>query len=86
MRNSTIPKLLAEEAATHHDIIRLNGFEEDYKNLTLKTMAIIDFANAHNYGSMFKTDDDSFVRVDHLWNSIRSIRELPASYLSHCSL
>lgn len=75
-----------EEKDRHGDIIRLDGFVEDYANLTLKTLSVAEWGRARQYGSVFKTDDDSFVRVDQLWDAMdRMGNGLESAYMAHCS-
>eukprot|EP00300_Choanocystis_sp_HF-7_P024638 c26141_g1_i1.p1 GENE.c26141_g1_i1~~c26141_g1_i1.p1 ORF type:complete len:443 (+),score=101.08 c26141_g1_i1:143-1330(+) len=75
---------LKEESEMYNDIIRLEGFVEDYSNLTLKSIALFDYAVKKNYTLVFKTDDDSFVRVDQLWRSFE-LATAPSAFISHCS-
>jgi len=67
------------------DIVRLTDFYEDYSNLTRKTLSVMEWATKQGYQSMFKTDDDSFLRVDQLWDQMDAQHDLSTTYLAHCS-
>jgi hypothetical protein len=82
---SMLSKMIMDEQAKYGDIVRLTDFVEDYSNLTLKTLSVMTYASQRRYDAMFKTDDDSFVRVNELWSALGSVRELKTSYISHCS-
>ncbi|XP_072844007.2 beta-1,3-galactosyltransferase 4 [Pogona vitticeps] len=65
---------LEREAAGHRDIIQ-GRFMDTYRNLTLKTLALLGWATTHCSGALFllKADDDVFLNlpalVEHLQRS-----------------
>merc|ERR1719231_1622030 len=63
---------LEEEQKKSGDIVRLNGFIETYRNLTLKTMNIVTWAHYQRYGGMFKVDDDTFLRLDNFLEFLKA--------------
>lgn len=63
---------LEEESQQHGDIVRLNGFIENYRNLTLKTMNIVTWAHYQRYGGLFKVDDDTFLRLDNFLEFLKA--------------
>lgn len=82
---TVLSKRITQEMTIYKDIMRLDDFVEDYSNLTLKTISLMRWANERNYGAVFKTDDDSFVCVDKLWDSFTAIQKRDTAYISHCS-
>lgn len=79
-----VDEALKAEAVEFGDITRLD-FHDSYENLTIKTVKMFGYARDHSFQSMFKTDDDSFVRLDRLWERIDSTRNLRNYYAGHCS-
>jgi len=69
--NKTKADLEGEQKKTG-DIVRLNGFVETYRNLTLKTMNIVTWAHYQRYGGMFKVDDDTFLRLDNFLEFLKA--------------
>lgn len=74
-----------DEVVTHSDIVVIPGFVEDYSNLTLKTFSMMEYAVAKGYKALFKTDDDSYVQVDQLWNQIDRYPNVLDAFTGHCS-
>ena len=66
---------LEEESAEHGDILQ-ETFQDSYNNLTLKSIFILKYyvGVADNLGNKFllKTDDDSFVHLEALWDLAKS--------------
>ena len=58
---------LAEEISENHDVVR-EDFLDSYKNLTLKTLAGIKWADQYCAQAEFvmKTDDDMFINLDNI--------------------
>jgi hypothetical protein len=68
--NSSVDDMLMSESTKFHDIVRV-PIVEDYFNLTLKTGEFLKWAVAsYNFDWVFKCDDDSFVRVDKLLETL----------------
>ena len=66
-RDETVNERLDKEFATSQDIVRLE-FIEDYHNLTLKTLAFLEYFNEYcnNFKFAIKLDDDVFLN----WHGI----------------
>ena len=66
---------LEEESAEHGDILQ-ETFQDSYNNLTIKSIFILKYyvGAADNLGNKFllKTDDDSFVHLEALWDLAKS--------------
>eukprot|EP00298_Acanthocystis_sp_HF-20_P009897 c18562_g1_i1.p1 GENE.c18562_g1_i1~~c18562_g1_i1.p1 ORF type:complete len:352 (-),score=109.98 c18562_g1_i1:88-1143(-) len=62
-------KIIAE-SQSKKDIVRLDSFIESYRNLTRKTLAMIQWTVKNNFQVMLKVDDDSFVLLDRFYNDI----------------
>ena len=66
---------LENEAQEHRDILQ-ESFQDSYNNLTLKTIFILKYyaQNSDTLGNKFllKTDDDSFVQLEALWDLAKS--------------
>ena len=66
---------LEEESAEHGDILQ-ETFQDSYNNLTIKSIFILKYyvGVADNLGNKFllKTDDDSFVHLEALWDLAKS--------------
>lgn len=62
---------LESESAEHNDILQDN-FHDSYNNLTLKTIFILKYyvraSDALGNKFLLKTDDDSFVHLEALWD------------------
>ncbi len=52
--DTTLERDLTEELRLNPDIVRLSGFEENYFNLTRKTLGVIKWARANEYQHLFK--------------------------------
>lgn len=76
---------LQRENKAHHDIVRLPGLTESYANLTLKSVAMMRYARDHGFKGFFKTDDDSFLRLDRLHSTIKEYRDTSVTYGAHCT-
>ncbi|XP_066564121.1 beta-1,3-galactosyltransferase 2 [Amia ocellicauda] len=68
------PQIQAElerESQEHHDIIQ-KDFLDSYRNLTIKTMAILDWLASYCPGASYamKIDTDMFLNVDYLVNKL----------------
>lgn len=63
-KNETLEKKLREEDAVYNDVIRAN-FLEDYKNLTHKTVAMLEWVSKKcSYTKyLLKSDDDIYLNV-----------------------
>ncbi len=61
---------------------------EDYNNLTSKTLSVLEYAHSKSYRLVFKTDDDTFVRVDRLWDAIENVpsSERNNAFMGKCTL
>ncbi|XP_068098209.1 beta-1,3-galactosyltransferase 2-like [Hyperolius riggenbachi] len=59
--------IIGEESEQYHDIIQM-GFQDTYKNLTIKTMMGIDWVANYCPGAQYvmKTDSDMFVNTNYL--------------------
>ena len=68
-RNETVNQLVEQEFATGQDIVHL-AFVEDYYNLTLKTLAFLEFFSDHcdHFKFAIKLDDDVFLN----WQGMQS--------------
>jgi len=66
-RDSDLEADLAEEISENHDVVR-EDFLDSYKNLTLKTLAGIKWADQYCAQAEFvmKTDDDMFINLDNI--------------------
>ena len=66
---------LEEESAEHGDILQ-ETFQDSYNNLTIKSIFILKYyvGAADSLGNKFllKTDDDSFVHLEALWDLAKS--------------
>ncbi|MBN3299614.1 beta-1,3-galactosyltransferase 2 [Amia ocellicauda] len=62
---------LKKESQEHHDIIQ-KDFLDSYRNLTIKTMAILDWLVSYCPGASYamKIDTDTFLNVDNLVNKL----------------
>lgn len=65
------------------DVVHLTTFTEHYHNLTAKAKGIFNWAHQNDYSTLFKVDDDTFVRVDKLLEFIDSVDDLPNVYAGH---
>jgi hypothetical protein len=83
--NSTghVPAAMLAEAETHGDMVFLDTLDA-YKNLVRKVHLFFEWVAARcpNSARVFKTDDDSFVRLDKLFNLAKT---LPARRLYYGS-
>ena len=70
---SSIQDALEEESRKHADIIQMN-FQDSYKNLTIKTMMMMNWLAVHcpNASYAMKVDSDIFVNVFYLIRRLRS--------------
>lgn len=70
---SSIQHTLEEESRKHADIIQMN-FQDSYKNLTIKTMMMMNWLAVHcpNASYAMKVDADIFVNVFYLIRRLRS--------------
>jgi len=48
------------------NVVRLSGFVESYNNLAAKALGIFNWGWDNGYDTVFKVDDDSFIRPDYL--------------------
>ena len=66
---------LEQEQAEYGDILQ-ESFKDSYNNLTIKSIFILKYyvSVADNLGNKFllKTDDDSFVHLEALWDLAKS--------------
>ena len=66
---------LEQEQAEYGDILQ-ESFKDSYNNLTIKSIFILKYyvRVADNLGNKFllKTDDDSFVHLEALWDLAKS--------------
>jgi len=73
--DNEVQSKLEEESAEHGDILQ-ETFQDSYNNLTLKSIFILKYyvGAADNLGNKFllKTDDDSFVHLEALWDLAKS--------------
>lgn len=71
--DATTQVALETESATYRDIIQ-EDFVDSYNNLTLKTMMAFKWAskNCKNAKFFMKTDDDMFVNLNSLKNTVRN--------------
>ena len=84
---------LEEESAEHGDILQ-ETFQDSYNNLTIKSIFILKYyvGAADNLGNKFllKTDDDSFVHLEALWDLAKSRMAKKSnnliSYLQVCEI
>eukprot|EP00298_Acanthocystis_sp_HF-20_P002748 c13130_g1_i1.p1 GENE.c13130_g1_i1~~c13130_g1_i1.p1 ORF type:complete len:437 (-),score=172.45 c13130_g1_i1:94-1362(-) len=68
--DQTTEELISGESLKYHDIVRVPVYE-DYFNLTLKTGEFMKWAvSSYNFNWIFKCDDDSFVRIDKLLETL----------------
>ncbi|XP_053181578.1 beta-1,3-galactosyltransferase 2 [Scomber japonicus] len=72
-QGSGIQDKLEEESRKHADIIQIN-FEDSYKNLTIKTMMMMNWLATHCPNAFYamKVDADIFVNVFYLIRRLRS--------------
>lgn len=58
---------LRQESLQHHDLIQSN-FQDSYRNLTIKTMVMLEWLAAHcrNVSYVIKIDSDMFLHVQNL--------------------
>ena len=62
---------LAAEDQVHGDLLLLGNLHDTYSNLTRKVLYSFLWADRHiNFSYLLKTDHDSFVFVDHLYNAV----------------
>eukprot|EP01105_Mastigella_eilhardi_P022061 TRINITY_DN5400_c0_g1_i2.p1 TRINITY_DN5400_c0_g1~~TRINITY_DN5400_c0_g1_i2.p1 ORF type:complete len:503 (-),score=102.13 TRINITY_DN5400_c0_g1_i2:733-2241(-) len=62
---------IAEENLLYEDVVLLDGFIDSYRNLTLKTLALILWAHEHeHFEFLVKIDDDVFPNVKDLVNTL----------------
>ena len=66
-------ELIDKESLKYNDIVQ-TSFVDCYKNLTLKTLSILDWASAHCHNAKyaFKVDDDVFTNVDNVLKVTKS--------------
>jgi len=57
---------LNEQINSEPFIIRLTGFTDSYDNLSKKTLGVFNWAHDNGYTSVFKVDDDTFIRPNYL--------------------
>jgi hypothetical protein len=68
------------ESSSYGDIVQLSSFLDTYQNLSIKTMRICEWVHQHYDATlMIKMDDDVYVRLDMVVNSLESI--VPYQYL-----
>ncbi|XP_015204383.2 beta-1,3-galactosyltransferase 2 [Lepisosteus oculatus] len=70
---------LEEESREHRDIVQ-KDFLDSYRNLTIKTMMILDWLATYCPGASYamKIDTDMFLNVDYLVNKVLDTRSVPA--------
>lgn len=54
---------LDKEITSEPEMVRLTDFTESYHNLSYKALDIFKYGYDHGYRSVFKVDDDTYVRV-----------------------
>ncbi|RUS92202.1 hypothetical protein EGW08_000055 [Elysia chlorotica] len=71
--NDTIQQKVTEESQKHGDIVQEN-FTDAYRNLSLKTVALVKWVSLHCPNSTFvlKADDDMYINVPRLMSRLRS--------------
>ena len=77
--------MLEKESRQHGDIVQ-EDFVDSYRNLTLKSVAMLKWVNLHCSSATFvlKSDDDMYVNVTNLLSALRRERESrPAFVLGH---
>lgn len=70
--NDTLLTLLYDENEAHNDLLFVDYFVDNYKNLAIKLASGISwiYENHKNVDYIIKSDDDSFVRVDLIINEV----------------
>lgn len=73
--DQSVVNSMKEESRTYQDMI-FADFEDRYDHLTLKTIAMLEFANTYcsKAAFLFKTDDDMFINIDLLLSYIESFK------------
>lgn len=73
--DQTIVDSMKEESRMFHDMI-FGDFEDRYDHLTLKSIAMLEFADTlcSEASFLFKTDDDMFINVELLLSYINQIQ------------
>ncbi|XP_046443670.1 uncharacterized protein LOC124193748 [Daphnia pulex] len=69
----SIQKRIEEESQRHGDIVQIE-MDDSYRNLTLKSIAVLNWVRQHcaKVDLVFKVDDDVYVNVHNLVNFVRS--------------
>nr|CAG4652026.1 EOG090X0A8N [Triops cancriformis] len=74
--------VLREEQSQHHDLLFLSETRDSFKNLTDKLLhALVWLASHHSPRFVLKCDDDSFVRLDSLTETLQSQKSLDKLYM-----
>uniref|UniRef100_A0A8C6VGK8 Hexosyltransferase n=1 Tax=Naja naja TaxID=35670 RepID=A0A8C6VGK8_NAJNA len=75
---------LEREAAEHGDLLQA-PFADTYRNLTLKTLAMLGWATTHCPTARFllKADDDMFLNLPALVQHLQQLAGPPAAYLGY---
>nr|XP_006631703.2 PREDICTED: beta-1,3-galactosyltransferase 2-like [Lepisosteus oculatus] len=73
-----IQAALEKESREHRDIVQ-KDFLDSYRNLTIKTMMILDWLASYCPGASYvmKIDTDMFLNVDYLVNKVLDPRRVP---------
>jgi hypothetical protein len=71
--NVTIQNQINEESKKHGDVVQIE-MNDSYRNLTLKSIAVLNWVRQHcaKVDLLFKVDDDVYVNVNNLVHFVRS--------------
>ncbi|XP_063325377.1 beta-1,3-galactosyltransferase 2-like [Pelmatolapia mariae] len=71
-----VQQQMLQESNKHHDLIQSN-FVDCYKNLTIKTMVMLEWLTAHCSGASYamKIDSDTFLNVHNLVNMLLNAKK-----------